>query len=159
EMLLELSADYPISLHTVGISVGSAGGVDDTHLRRIRDLAKTIDPVLVSGDLAWSVYRNQYLNDLLPLPYNDETLDVVVKHIGQVQDVLGRPYLIENPASYIGFQSSTIAETQFLAEIASRSGCRLLCDVSNIVVSARNMDFDGRAYIDSFPADQVDEIH
>jgi uncharacterized protein (UPF0276 family) len=159
EMLLELSADYPISLHTVGISIGSAGGIDETHLRRIRDLTETIDPLFVSGHLAWSVYRNQYLNDLLPLPYNDEALDVVVRHISQVQDVLARPYLIENPASYVGFQSSTIAETQFLAEMASRTGCRLLCDVSNIVVSAHNMGFDARAYIDGFPADKVAEIH
>ena len=159
ELLIQLSAHYQISMHTVGVSVGSATGIDFEHLRRILDLANRIDPVLVSGHLAWSALRNEYLNDLLPLPYNEETLEVVVRHVRQVQDVLSRPYLIENPANYVGFRSSTIAETEFLAEIAARTGCRLLCDVSNIVVSAHNMGYDPYDYIDRFPFEKISEIH
>jgi uncharacterized protein (UPF0276 family) len=159
KLLVELSADYPISLHTVGISVGTARGIDETHLRRLRELANAIDPPFISGHLAWSSYRDEYLNDLFPMPYNEETLEIVVRHIHQVQEMLSRPYLLENPASYVGFQASTIPETEFLAEIAARSGCRLLCDVSNIVVSAHNMGYDARGYVDNFPADRIGEIH
>ena len=125
ELLIELSGDYPISLHTVGISIGSAIGIDRSHLKRIRALADRIDPVFVSGHLAWSTYENEYLNDLLPLPYNEETLQLVAAHVHEVQDTLGRPYLIENPARYVGFRSSTMTETEFLAEIVRRTGCRL----------------------------------
>jgi uncharacterized protein (UPF0276 family) len=159
ELLLELSASYPISLHTVGISVGSAGGIDEDHLRRIRDLANETDPAFISGHLAWSSFSNEYLNDLLPIPYNEESLEIVVAHIDRVQEVLSRPYLIENPASYLGFRSSTIPETQFLAEIAARTGCQLLCDISNIVVSAHNMGYDAHDYVDHLPADKIGELH
>jgi len=159
ELLIELSAHYPISLHSVGISVGSASGIDTAHLHRIRDLANRIDPVFVSGHLAWSTYGYEYLNDLLPLPYNEETLELVARHVHQVQDTLSRPYLIENPASYVGFASSNIPETEFLAELVCRTGCRLLCDISNVVVSARNMSHDAYEYIDSFPAHAVQQIH
>src|SRR6266571_1729614 len=159
ELLIELSAHYPISLHTVGISVGSATGIDQEHLRRIRDLANRIGPVFISGHLAWSAFHNEYFNDLLPLPYNEEALEVIVSHVHQVQDVLSRPYLIENPASYVAFRSSTIAETEFLAEIAVRTRCQLLCDVSNVVVSAHNMGYDPYDYIDRLPSERISEIH
>ena len=96
---------------------------------------------------------------MLPMPYTEKSLEVVVRNVDRVQDVLSRPYLLENPASYVGFRSSTIPEAEFLAGIAARTGCLLLCDVSNIVVSAHNMGFDARAYIDSFPADRIGEIH
>ena len=159
ELITELSASYPISLHTVGISVGSASGVGRLHLKRIRAFADKIHPLLVSGHLAWSTYGNEYLNDLLPLPFNDETLRVVTAHVDEVQDALGRSYLIENPASYVGFRSSTIPETEFLSEIVHRTGCQLLCDVSNVMVSAHNMGFDAYQYIDDFPAAAIQEIH
>jgi uncharacterized protein (UPF0276 family) len=159
ELLLDLSAEYPISLHTVGISVGSANGIDEVHLRRIRDLANALDPVFISGHLAWSTFGNEYLNDLLPVPYTEETLEIVVAHVHRVQEVLSRPYLIENPASYLGFRSSTIPEAEFLAEIANRTGCQLLCDVSNIVVSAHNMGYDARDYVDQLPAGKIGELH
>src|SRR5262245_4842519 len=159
ELLSELSARYAISLHTVGISIGSAGGIDRVHLKRLRSLVDAINPILVSGHLAWSTYGSEYLNDLLPLPYNEESLSIVAAHISEVQDSLGRPYLIENPASYVGFRSSTIQEIDFLAEIVRRTGCRLLCDVSNIVVSAHNMGFDAHQYVDQFPSDAIAEIH
>jgi len=159
ELLTDLSADYPISLHTVGISIGSAIGIDRSHLKRIRALADRIDPVFVSGHLAWSTYENEYLNDLLPLPYNEETLQLVAAHVHEVQDTLGGPYLIENPARYVGFRSSTMTETEFLAEIVRRTGCRLLCDISNVVVSAYNMDYEAHRYIDDFPAEAIRELH
>src|SRR5215831_19379309 len=155
ELLSELSARYPISFHTVGVSIGSATGIDRRHLNRIRSLVDSIDPILVSGHLAWSMYGNEYLNDLLPLPYNEESLRLVAAHVSEIQDSLGRPYLIENPASYVGFCSSMIRETEFLSEIVRRTGCQLLCDVSNIVVSAHNMGFDAFEYIDQFPADAI----
>src|SRR5437667_945246 len=159
ELLTELSADYPISLHTVGISIGSASGIDRSHLKRIRALVDSINPVLVSGHLALSTYENEYLNDLLPLPYSEETLQLVAAHVHEVQDSLGRPYLIENPSNYVGFRSSTMPETEFLAEIVRRTGCRLLCDISNVVVSAHNMGYDAYQYIDDFPAEAIGELH
>ena len=159
ELLSELSAEYPMSLHTVGISAGSASGIDRLHLRRIRELVDRIRPVFVSGHLAWSTYGAEYLNDLLPLPYNQETLQIVSAHIDEVQTSLGRPYLIENPASYVGFQFSTMKEADFLRELVQRTGCRLLLDVSNVVVSAHNMGFDAYQYIDDFPGDAITEMH
>jgi uncharacterized protein (UPF0276 family) len=159
ELLTELSKTYPISVHTVGISVGSASGIDRLHTRRIRKLVDRIDPFFVSGHLAWSTFGVEYLNDLLPLPLNTETLGVVVRNINEVQDALGRQYLIENPSSYIGFSSTTMAETEFLSELVLRTGCRLLCDVSNVYVSACNMKFDPYRYIDSLTADLIAELH
>jgi len=159
ELLTELSTRYPISFHTVGISVGSVNGIDRSHLKRLRSLIDRIHPILVSGHLAWSTYGNDYLNDLLPIPCNEEALRVVTVHVDEVQDVLGRSYLIENPASYVGFCSSTMPETEFLSELVRRTGCRLLCDVSNVVVSAHNMSYSAYRYIDDFPADAIAEIH
>src|SRR5215471_17933015 len=132
ELLVELSAQYPISVHTVGISVGSARGIDRLHLQRIRKLADQIRPVFVSGHLAWSTYGAEYLNDLLPLPHNEEALEIVSAHINEVQNALGLPYLIENPASYVGFGSSTMKETEFLRDLVQHTGCQLLLDVSNV---------------------------
>jgi uncharacterized protein len=159
ELLTELSTHYPISFHTVGISVGSVCGIDRSHLKRLRSLIDRIHPILVSGHLAWSTYGNDYLNDLLPIPCNEEALRVVTAHVDEVQDVLGRSYLIENPASYVGFCSSTMPETEFLSELVRRTACKLLCDVSNIVVSAHNMSYSAFRYIDDFPADAIAEIH
>jgi uncharacterized protein (UPF0276 family) len=159
EVLMELSNTYAISMHSVGISVGSADGLDKAHLKRVRDLADRVRPGVISGHLAWSSRRREFLNDLLPLPYMEESLHVVTRHVNEVQDVLGRRFLIENPSSYIGFNISTMTETEFLFELVQRTGCGLLCDVSNIHVSAHNMDFDPHLYIDSFFWDAVDEIH
>ena len=159
ELLLEVAGCCPISVHTVGLSVGSAEGVDRDHLARIRRFVDELDPVLVSGHLAWSTHRGVYLNDLLPLPYDDESLRVVAAHVREVQDALGRPYLVENPARYVGFGASTMTEVDFLAELAARTGCRLLCDVSNVFLSAANMGYDAYRYIDAFPIDAVGEVH
>jgi uncharacterized protein len=159
ELLTELSRHYPISFHTVGISIGSVGGIDRSHLKRIRLLVDRIDPILVSGHLAWSTYRGEYLNDLLPLSYDDETLRLIEAHIDEVQNGLGRPYLVENPSSYIGFSTSTMNEAEFLSELVHRTGCQLLCDVSNIHVSAHNMGYDAYRYIDGLPPDAIGEFH
>ncbi|HYR84354.1 MAG TPA: DUF692 domain-containing protein [Terriglobia bacterium] len=159
ELLSELARQYPISIHTVGISIGSAGGIDRRHLKRIRDLVDRTKPVFVSGHLAWSTHNDTYLNDLLPLPYNAEALRVVEMNVHKVQDELGRPYLIENPSSYLGFAASTMTEAEFLCKLVRRSGCRLLCDLSNIHVSAHNMNFNPREYIDALPAESIDEFH
>ena len=159
ELLLQIAQRCEISAHTVGLSVGSAEGVDREHLARIRRFVDQLDPFLVSGHLAWSTHRGTYLNDLLPLPYDEETLRVVAAHVREVQDALGRPYVVENPASYVGFGASTMTEVDFLAELATRTGCKLLCDVSNVQVSAANMGYDAYAYIDAFPVHAVSELH
>src|ERR671913_1876510 len=132
ELLAEVACLYPISVHTVGVSIGSANGIDHQHLRRVRGLIDLIDPVLVSGHLAWSTHEGEYLNDLLPLPYDEETLALLIRHVNEVQDGLGRPYLVENPSSYVGFGASTMNEVEFVCELVHRTGCRLLCDVSNV---------------------------
>ena len=159
ELLFQVCRDYPISVHTVGISVGSVAGIDHVHLRRVRTLVDIVDPVLVSGHLAWSTHDGEYLNDLLPLPYDEETLRLVAAHIEEVQDSLGRPYLLENPSSYLGFDTSTMSELDFLCELVRRTGCRLLCDVSNVYLSARNMGYDPCRYIDGLPAAAIGELH
>jgi uncharacterized protein len=159
ELLLEVRRDYPISVHTVGVSVGSVGGIDHVHLKRVCTLVDIVDPVLVSGHLAWSTHDGEYLNDLLPLPYDEETLRLVAAHIEEVQDILGRPYLLENPSSYVGFDTSTMSELDFLCELVRRTGCRLLCDVSNVYLSAHNLGYGPYWYIDGLPVGDIGELH
>lgn len=159
ELLLAARKHYEISVHTVGISIGSADGIDRTHLARLRTLIDAVDPFLVSGHLAWSSHGGAYLNDLLPVRFDDEALQVVASHLHQVQEGLGRPYLIENPSSYVGFGTSTMTEVEFLCELVRRTDCRLLCDVSNVYLSAHNMGYDAYRYLDGLPAHAVDELH
>lgn len=159
ELLEEIAGHYPISVHSVGVSVGSAGGVDKFHLARVRKLVDRIKPIMVSGHLAWSTHDGDYLNDLLPLPYTWESLALIADHINLVQDAFGRPYHLENPSNYLGFDQSVMTEVAFLSELVARTDCRLLCDVSNVHVSARNLGFDAYRYIDEFPAEAVGEMH
>lgn len=159
ELLAEIAKRHQLSAHTVGISIASADGMDFAHLARISQFIDEMKPCLVSGHLAWSTSNGHYMNDLLPLPYNEESLDIVCTNVDIVQQTLGRPYLIENPARYVNFSDSTMPETEFLAAIVDRTACGLLCDVSNIIVSAANIGFDARRYIDAFPAAAVREIH
>ncbi|HEU4440287.1 MAG TPA: DUF692 domain-containing protein [Methylomirabilota bacterium] len=151
--------DYPVSLHGVGLSLGTAGAMDGRHLARLRSLVDRIEPCLVSEHLSWSTVGGTYLNHLLPLPYTEETLDVVVAHVREAQDVLGRRLLVENPSSYLRFRHSSIAEPHFLAELVRRTGCGLLCDINNVYVSAWNLGLDAEAYLDALPAGAVGEIH
>lgn len=159
ELLSDIAQDYPISVHSVGVSVGSAGGIDRKHLARVRALIDRLDPILVSGHLAWSTHEGDYLNDLLPLPYDEESLGLVADHLNEVQDALGRPYHLENPSNYLGFVQSTMTEVDFLARLVERTACRLLCDVSNVHVSAQNLGYDAYRYIDEFPHEAVGEMH
>lgn len=159
ELLVDLARSYPISVHTVGLSVGTATGLDRRHLSRMRAFVDAVEPVLISGHFAWSTHESTYLNDLLPLPYTTETLDLVSGQLLEVQDYLGRPFLLENPSSYVGFAGSTMTEVQFLQALVDRIGCGLLCDVSNVWVSAHNMGFDPYAYLDALPDDAVHELH
>jgi uncharacterized protein (UPF0276 family) len=159
ELLCDVADRYPMSVHTVGVSIGSDEGGDRLDLERVRALVDRLDPALVSGHLAWSTHEGDYLNDLLPLPYNDETLAVLAAHLDVVQDALGRPFLVENPSSYVGFGSSTMVEVEFLGQLVQRTSCQLLCDVSNMYVSAHNMGYDPYQYIYEFPASAVAELH
>ena len=154
-----LRRDYPIALHGVGLSLGSAEGLDADHLGRIRALADRIEPGLVSEHLSWSAAGPHFVPDLLPLPMTDEALQVVCRNVDQLQAALGRTILLENPSTYVQFAHSTIPEWEFLAEVARRTGCGLLCDVNNIFVSACNHGWDARQYILGLPADRVGEIH
>ena len=150
---------YPLSLHGVGLSIGSPGPLDRAHLQRLAAVAKRFEPTLVSEHLAWSTHEGAFLNDLLPLPYTDETVARVSEHIDEVQNALGRTMLLENPSTYVVFAESTWAETDFLREIARRTGCGLLLDVSNVFVSAVNHGFNPNRYLADFPLAAVGEIH
>lgn len=152
-------ADYPLSLHGVGLSIGAARPLDRAHLARLKGLLERYEPLLFSEHLAWSSHGTGYLNDLLPLPYTEETLARVCEHLDQVQSCLGRRLLLENPSTYVRFAQSTIPEVEFLATLAARSGCGLLLDVNNVAVSATNHGFDPLAYLEAFPMDRVGEIH
>ncbi len=152
-------AHYPLGLHGVGLSLGTAGPLDRAHLARIRTLIERMQPALVSEHVSWSVTGGVYLNDLLPLPYTEESLQVICAHVQETQDFLGRQILVENPSSYLQFAHSTIPEWEFVAEIARRSGCGLLLDINNVYVSACNHGFDTERYVEAMPADAVQEIH
>jgi uncharacterized protein len=154
-----IRCDYPVSLHGVGLSLGPAEGLDDAHLARLDALARRIEPGLVSEHLSWSVTGGIHLNDLLPLPYTEESLDTVCRNVDRAQTALGRAILVENPSSYLRYRHSTIPEPEFLAALARRTGCGVLCDVNNIYVTSENFGFDAVAYLDALPPASVGEIH
>jgi uncharacterized protein len=157
--LQAIRQDYPVSFHAVGLSVGTADGLDRRHLGRLKILADRLEPALVSEHLAWSQVSGAYLNHLLPLPYTDEALAVVCRNVDEVQTTLGRRVLIENPSGYLRFTASTIPEAEFLAALVRRTGCGLLCDVNNVYVTTQNLGVDPVAYLAALPPDAVDEIH
>lgn len=157
--LEEIRAEYPVALHAVGLSLGSADGLDRRHLRRLRRLVDRLQPRFVSEHLSWSLAGGTYFNHLLPLPYTDEALAVVCAHVDQAQDALGRRMILENPSSYLRFRHSTIAEPEFLNEVVATTGCGLLCDVNNVYVTGANLGFDPFAYVDALDADAIEEIH
>ena len=150
---------YPLSLHGVGLSIGGEAPLNRDHLRRLRSLIDRYKPQSFSEHLAWSSHEETSLNDLLPLPYTNATLDRVVAHVDEVQQALGRTMLLENPSTYVLFAESTIDEIDFLAAIADRTGCGLLLDVNNVMVSSVNHHMDPFAYVDRFPVHAVGEIH
>jgi uncharacterized protein (UPF0276 family) len=154
-----IRADYPISLHGVGLSLGSAERLDAEHLERIRQTAARIEPAVVSEHLSWSTVDGHYLADLLPLPMTEEALDVVCRHVDQVQARMSRQILVENPSTYLRWCHSTIPEWEFLSAVAGRTGCGILCDVNNIYVSAANHGWDASAYLAALPSAAIGEVH
>ncbi len=157
--LRALAERFPISVHGVGLSIGGEGPLDRDHLDRLARLLGWLDPASFSEHLAWSSHDAGFLNDLLPLPYTARTLARVTEHVDEVQDRLGRRMLLENPSSYLAFSESEMTETDFLAELARRTGCGLLLDVNNVVVSATNLQISAENYIRDFPLEAVGEIH
>jgi hypothetical protein len=154
-----LREDYALSIHGVGLSIGSMQPLDKEHLARLRTVCDRYQPESFSEHLAWSSHDNVFLNDLLPLPYTDETLARVVDHVDEVQNSLKRQMLLENPATYLLFEESTIDETEFLSEVAKRAGCGLLLDVNNVFVASTNHHMNPRDYLARFPVEAVREIH
>jgi uncharacterized protein len=159
DRLLELRRDYPVSLHGVALSLGSAEELDRGHLGRFKRLIDRVEPMFVSEHLAWSAIGGAYLNDLLPLPYTEASLDLFCRHVDEAQEALGRRLLIENPSAYLRYRYSPIPEAEFIAEVAIRTGCGILCDVNNIYVSARNFRFDPIAYLEALPIEAIGQIH
>jgi uncharacterized protein (UPF0276 family) len=158
-LLRRIRADYPLSIHGVGLSIGGTAPLDREHLARLKRLIAIYQPALFSEHLAWSTHDGVFLNDLLPLPYNEISLAHVCAHVDQVQDSLGMKMLLENPSTYVAFGATRMTEIEFLSAVAERTGCGLLLDVNNVHVSAVNHGFDAAAYIDAFPMQHVGEFH
>ena len=154
-----LAERFAISVHGVGLSIGGEAPLDTDHLARLQHLVGWLNPASFSEHLAWSTHEVGFLNDLLPLPYTAATLSRVADHIDQVQEVLGRRMLLENPSTYLAFAETDMSEVEFLTELTRRTGCGLLLDVNNVFVSATNQQTDPVAYINTFPLDAVGEIH
>jgi uncharacterized protein (UPF0276 family) len=157
--LENIRKNYPVSLHGVGLSLGSADELNWQYLHKLKELITRLDPCLISDHLSWASINGQYLHDLLPLPYTEETLTHLVTRIKQVQDYLQRQLLIENISSYVSFSESTIPECEFINEVATLAGCGILLDVNNVYVSACNLGFDASDYISKMNASLVQEIH
>jgi uncharacterized protein (UPF0276 family) len=157
--LERIRRDHPLSIHGVGLSLGSADGIDAAHLARLAALVERLEPALVSEHLSWSIVGGVYLNHLLPLPCTEEALAVVAANVARVQDRLGRPLLVENPASYLRFEGAEMTEPEFLNALAQRTGCRVLCDVNNVFVSCSNLGGDAVAYLGELEPTIVGEIH
>ncbi len=150
---------YPISLHAVGLSLGSTERVSRDHLRQIKELIDIYEPFQISDHASWSTSGNAHLNDLLPLPYNDETLSVLCRNVSETQEFLARRILVENPSTYLAFKDCTMTEWEFMNSLATRSGCGILLDVNNIYVQSRNHGFDACEYIRGIEDGFVEEIH
>ncbi len=157
--LAELNTLYPLSMHGVGMSLGASEGVDDAHLLKLKKLVDRYNPASISEHLSWSHWNRVFLNDLLPLPYTNESLETICRNIDKVQSTLGRTILIENPSTYIDFKQSDYSEPDFFKEITRRCDCKILLDINNVFVSGFNNHFDPYKYLEQFPAEQVEEIH
>lgn len=163
EDLDEIRDHYPLSLHAVGLSLGSANGIDAAHAHGLKRLVDRYRPCLVSDHLSWSEVGGACLPDLLPLPYNQEALDTVSDNVARAQDILQRSLLIENPSVYLRAAGSTLSEAEFLSALVTRTGCGVLLDVNNIIVSAHNLGEDAERtlheYLDTIPAASIGEVH
>jgi uncharacterized protein (UPF0276 family) len=158
-LLESLRDHYAISLHGVGLSLGSADGLDEDHLARIAALVRRIAPAAISDHVSWSVTGGVYFNDLLPIPYDAEALAVIARNVMRFQEAIGRPVMVENPSTYLRHAQSDRAEPQFLAELTRRTGCGLLLDVNNVFVSTENHGDDARAYLAAVAHLPIGEIH
>lgn len=158
-VLERVRARYPLSLHGVGLSIGGAEPLNREHMGRLAELVHRYEPGLVSEHLAWSTHEGHFLNDLLPLPYNEVTLAHVARHVDELQEALGRRVLIENPSTYVTLSATDMSEIDFLTELVRRTGCGLLLDCNNVYVCAANHRFDPVSYIDAFPVEHAGEIH
>ena len=158
-ILEQVRRDYPLALHGVALSIGSVDALDQRYLRQLRALIDRIEPALVTDHVCWTGVGGRKLYDLLPLPYTEETLRHVVERVRRVQDAIGRRVALENPSTYVAFRHSTISECEFLAALATEADCGLLVDVNNIYVSAHNLGFDARRYLDAIPAGRVAQMH
>ncbi|HEY5851443.1 MAG TPA: DUF692 domain-containing protein [Lysobacter sp.] len=157
--LEQVRARYPLVMHGVALSIGGTDPLDRGYLQRLRQLANDIEPAWISDHLCWTGVDGVNSHDLLPLPYNEATIAHVVARVQQVQDYLGRELLLENLSSYVEYRESDMPEWEFVAQVAGRSGCRILLDVNNIQVSARNHGFDPDDYLAGIPVDKVWQIH
>jgi uncharacterized protein (UPF0276 family) len=157
--LLRARSNYPLSLHGVGLGLGSVEGIERAHLARVKRAIERFEPALVSEHACWGHAGGEFFNDLLPLPYTQEAAQLLARQVTQAQDFLGRQLLIENVSAYVAFEDSQLSEWEFLAEIVRLSGCALLLDVNNIYVSACNLGLDAHAYLAGLPATAVQEIH
>lgn len=154
-----IRADYPLSLHGVGMSLGSTDPLDLSHVEKLKTLIGRVEPALVSEHLCWSAVGGRHLNDLLPLPYTEESLDLACARVAELQERIGREVAVENVSSYLAFADSTIPEWEFVVALAQRTGCKLLLDVNNVYVNATNHGFDADRYIATVAAGAVAEIH
>jgi uncharacterized protein len=158
-VLERIRAEYPVSLHGVGLSIGSTDPFDLTHLAEVARLVRDIEPMLVSEHLSWGSVGGRFTNDLLPLPYTEEALHHLIARVGQMQDFLGRQILIENVSSYLRFSGSQMNEWEFLTGLAQASGCGILLDVNNVYVNAMNHGFDPHVFLNHIPRRAVGEMH
>lgn len=157
--LQQVSKNYPLSFHGIGLSLGSDEKVSTQHLAQLKALVNEFTPILISDHLSWSSLQSTYFNDLLPVPYTKEALARFVSNVNQVQDYLQTPIIIENPSSYLEYKESDFHEADFLNQLSEQTGCGLLLDINNIYVSAINNDFSAQDYLDKIHADKVQEIH
>ena len=157
--LLRARADYPLSLHGVGLGLGSAEGIDRQHLARVKLAIQRFEPALVSEHACWGHAGGEHSNDLLPLPYTEEAAQLLARHVAEAQDVLGTQLLIENVSAYVAFEHSRLTEWEFLGAVVGGSGCALLLDVNNVYVNAQNLGLDAGAFLAGLPAASVREIH
>lgn len=159
EVLQRIAERYPVVMHGVSLSIGSTDPLDTSYLREVAALRDRIGARWVSDHLCWTGVNGRNTHDLLPLPYTRETLEHVIQRVDAVQDAWGRPLILENPSSYVGFRATTMPEWAFLGEVCQRTGCGLLLDVNNVYVSSRNHGFNPLDYLDAIPMDRVVQVH
>lgn len=157
--LKKIRQNYPLSLHSVGLSLGSAQKVNEIHLKKLKQLIEFIDPFLVSDHISWSNIGNKVLNDLLPIPYTKESLQFLCSNISQTQEFLNQQILVENPSTYLSFKEADFSEDDFINQVAAKTGCKILLDINNIFVSSQNNNFDGANYIKNIKPEIVGEMH